>query len=107
MRWDLGMRRVTPGLFVLALIALLVVPVGSAARPTHHPTSAGPTQSKTAITVARTHQAAAHVDVSDRFQLDPTTPPDELDAPEAVTTPSIDLSLESYAEGHGRDPAVR
>ncbi len=101
------MRRVAPGFFVLALIALLFVPVGSAARLAQHQTSAGPTQSKAAVSATRTHQVASHVDVSDRFQLDPVTPSDEQDTPQASEPAAIDLPLEQRAEGHDGVPAAR
>ena len=101
------MRRLAPGVFVLALIALLVVPVGGAARLTHHQSFAGPTQSKTAVSAARTPQAIAHADLSDRLQLDPTTPPLGLDAPFAVGIAAIDLPSASSVEGHGSDPFAR
>lgn len=107
MRLARGMRRVAPGLFVLALIALLVVPVGSAARLTHHQASAGPAQSKVAVSATRSHQMASHVDVSDRFQLDPATLTEQVDAPDTGAASTIARTALPFADGHRGDPSAR
>ncbi|WP_344766935.1 hypothetical protein, partial [Aeromicrobium panaciterrae] len=96
-----------PGLFVLALIALLVVPVGSAARLTQHQTSAGPTQSKVAVPATRSHQAASHIDVSDRFQLDPATLTDQVDVPHIGAASTIASPAQPFGDAHRGDALAR
>lgn len=103
----LALRRVASGLFVVALVALLVVPVGSAARLPQTQAAAGSTHSKATASAARTHQASSHFNPSDRFQLDPVTPPDVADElTDLELGPIEDLSQPS-AEGERTEPTVR
>lgn len=101
------LRRVASGVFVLALFALLIVPIGSVARQPNAQTSAGTPKSKVAPVAARTHHASSQDTVSDRFHLDPVTPPDatvELLRP----TPSLtDHGSQPSPDIQRTDPAVR
>ncbi len=101
------LRRVASGVFILALLALLIVPVGSMARPPHSTTTVGSPKVNVATVQARTHHAASHESSTDRFQLDPVTPPDATVEPTHATPSPVDQLLLPSPEIQLGDPTVR
>ena len=107
MHTGLTLRRVASGVFFVALIALLVVPVGSVAHLPQTTAAVGGTASKAAPAAARTHHTAAKFSAPDRLQLDPATPPDLTAEAAAVTSPAIDHRARTSAPVEGDDPTAR
>lgn len=107
MHTGLRLRRVASGVFILALFALLIVPVGSVARLPHAQTAASSPNAKVTTVAARTHHAISHDNTSDRFQLDPVTPLEATVEFTQVTPGPIDHPSRLSAEIVHSDPTVR
>ncbi len=70
-------HRVASAAFLIVLVALLIVPVGSAGRAAQTHATAGQAHGKAVAPAVRSTQVAAPL-ATDHFQLDPTTPADEV-----------------------------
>lgn len=103
----LTLRRVASGLFFIALMALLVVPVGSVANLPHTGAAVGSAATKVAPPAARTSHAPTKFSATDRLQLDPTTPPDITDEPAPAGPVRIDHRAWTSAPIEGDDPTAR
>lgn len=102
-----GPRRIASGVFVAALIALLVVPVGSASRPSQSHTTAGQTHTKAVAPAARSLQVAAFATLDHHLQLDPAALPDVPDPVSGDPVAAADTALSPAIAGAPFEPTVR